>query len=60
MRLKYVDNVRELIEAHPDLVIDKQDNEKLYYEDMFEKAQPSHIEIGNGKGAFSTISSNGP
>jgi tRNA (guanine-N7-)-methyltransferase len=53
MRLKYVDNARELIEAHPDLVIDKQDNEKLYYEDMFEKKDsPIHLEIGIGKGQF--------
>ena len=52
MRLKYVDGARELIEAHPNLVIDKQDNEKLYYEDMFEKESPIHLEIGIGKGKF--------
>ena len=52
MRLRYVKNARELIEAHPDFVIDKQDPEKLYYEDMFEKQGPVHVEIGIGKGKF--------
>lgn len=52
MRLKYVEGARELIEAHPNLVIDKQDNEKLYYEDMFENSNPIQVEIGIGKGRF--------
>lgn len=52
MRLKFVEGARELIEAHPNLVIDKQDNEKLYYEDMFENNNPIHLEIGIGKGKF--------
>lgn len=52
MRLKYVEGARELIEAHPNLVIDKQDNEKLYYEDMFENNNPIQLEIGIGKGRF--------
>jgi tRNA (guanine-N7-)-methyltransferase len=52
MRLKYVEGARELIEAHPNLVIDKQDPEKLFYEDMFEKNSPVHVEIGIGKGRF--------
>lgn len=52
LRLKYVHGARELIEEHPHLVIDKQDNEKLYYEDMFENEQPIHIEVGIGKGRF--------
>ena len=52
LRLRYIHGARDLIESHPHLVIDKQDNEKLYYEDMFEKAQPIHIEIGIGKGRF--------
>jgi tRNA (guanine-N7-)-methyltransferase len=47
-----VEGARELIEKHPDLVIDKQDHEKLYYEDMFEKEQPIYLEIGIGKGQF--------
>lgn len=52
LRLRYIHGARELIESHPHLVIDKQDNEKLFYEDMFEKQQPVHIEIGIGKGHF--------
>lgn len=61
MRLKFVEGARELIEAHPNLVIDKQDNEKLYYEDMFEKENPIHLEIGIGKGQFiHTLAKNNP
>jgi tRNA (guanine-N7-)-methyltransferase len=52
MRLKYVEGARELIEAHPNLVIDKQDPDKLFYEDLFEKNGPVHVEIGIGKGRF--------
>jgi len=52
LRQRYIHNARNLIEEHPHLVIDKQDNEKLYYEDMFEKEQPIHIEVGIGKGIF--------
>jgi tRNA (guanine-N7-)-methyltransferase len=52
MRLRFVQGARELIEAHPNLVIDKQDNEKLYYEEMFENNNPIQVEIGIGKGRF--------
>jgi len=52
MRLRFVGNARELIESYPNLVIDKQDNEKLFYSDMFEKDSPIHVEIGIGKGRF--------
>jgi tRNA (guanine-N7-)-methyltransferase len=47
-----VEGAKELIEEHPDKIIDKQDHDKLYYEDMFEKQQPIHIEVGSGKGRF--------
>lgn len=52
MRLRFVKGARELIESYPNLVIDKQDPEKLFYEDMFDKQQPVHLEIGIGKGQF--------
>ena len=61
LRQRYIHGARGLIEAHPHFLIDKQDNEKLYYEDMFEKEQPVHIEIGIGKGRFiHTIAKNFP
>ena len=61
MRLRYVEGARDLIAAHPNLIIDKQDNEKLYYEDMFEKVGPIRLEIGIGKGGFiHTLAKNNP
>ncbi len=52
MRLRYVKNARELIETHSHLIIDNQENERINLNDLFEKKQPIHIEIGMGKGKF--------
>lgn len=64
MRLRYVKNARELIETHPEYIIDdleylqlveqKQlDKERhLDIKKMFKNEQPLHIEIGMGKGQF--------
>ena len=64
MRLRYVKNARELIETHPEYIIDdleyevlaKQDlldkDRYLELEKMFKNANPLHIEIGMGKGQF--------
>lgn len=64
MRLRYVKNARELIEAHPEYIIDDLEYlqlvelnqlEKQRYLDlneMFENKNLLHIEIGMGKGQF--------
>lgn len=64
MRLRYVKNARELIETHPEYIVDdleylqlveqnQLDKERyLDLEKMFNNKNPLHIEIGMGKGQF--------
>jgi len=52
MRLRNVKGAREMIEAHPELIIDDQNHKCLSIEKMFTQPQPLHIEIGMGKGQF--------
>lgn len=52
MRLKYVPEARELISSHPNLIIDKQDDEIIDLIKLFQNNNLIHIEIGMGKGQF--------
>jgi len=60
MRLRYVKNARELIETHPEFIIDDvvRDSEKevehksINVKEIFKNSNPVHIEIGMGKGQF--------
>lgn len=51
MRLRYVDNAHELIEAHPRL-LSKPEQYKDKWQSLFEKEQPLYVEFGAGKGSF--------
>ena len=52
MRLRFVEGARELIRAHPELIIDNTDNEMVDFRKLFDNNFPIHIEIGMGKGKF--------
>lgn len=52
MRLRYVKGARELIEQHPQYIIDNQDQNQLDPRELFGTPQPLHLEIGMGKGHF--------
>ena len=52
MRLRYVKGARELIEAHPEYIIDNQEQNRIDPNKLFVKPQPLHLEIGMGKGQF--------
>ncbi len=52
MRLRYVEGAKELILAHPKLIIDNQDNSFIDLEKIWNNNLPIHIEIGMGKGKF--------
>ncbi len=61
MRLRYVKNARELIEKHPEYIIDKQDKEPIHMNKLFPNNNPIHVEIGMGKGKFIyELASNNP
>lgn len=51
MRLRYVDNAHELIEAHPRL-LSKPEQYKEKWQMLFTKQQPLYVEFGAGKGSF--------
>lgn len=51
MRLRYVDNAHELIEAHERL-LNKPEQYKDQWQSLFKKEQPLYVEFGAGKGSF--------
>jgi len=52
MRLRNVKGARQMIEAHPQYIIDDQENTMLQLDKLFASTKPIHIEIGMGKGQF--------
>ncbi len=52
MRLRYVEGAKDLIKAHPDLIINNVDNKMVDFRKLFNNNFPIHIEIGMGKGKF--------
>lgn len=60
MRLRYVKNARELIETHPEYILDdvvrlseeEVEHKSVDLSKIFKIDQPLHIEIGMGKGQF--------
>ena len=52
MRMRYVEGAADLINAHPDLIINNQDNKAIDISKIFESDNPVHLEIGMGKGRF--------
>lgn len=52
MRLRYVPIAKELIDSHPELVLDHQTGRVFDFEEIFHNDAPIHIEIGMGKGKF--------
>jgi tRNA (guanine-N7-)-methyltransferase len=54
MRLRHKPGAQEKINNHPQYIIANPEMHKGKWEDVFEKKQPLHIEIGSGKGRFIT------
>jgi len=52
MRLRFVEGAKELIQAHPELIINNIDNKMVDFRKLFNNNFPIHIEIGMGKGKF--------
>ena len=52
MRMRYVEGAADLINAHPDLIINNQDNKLIDIRKIFDNSNPIHLEIGMGKGRF--------
>ena len=52
MRLRYVEGAKDLIKAHPDLIINNVDNKMIDFRELFNNDSPIHVEIGMGKGKF--------
>ncbi|MBU1020029.1 MAG: tRNA (guanosine(46)-N7)-methyltransferase TrmB [Firmicutes bacterium] len=52
MRLRYVPIAKELIESHPEFVLDHQPGKTFDFNEKFHNDAPIHIEIGMGKGKF--------
>ena len=52
MRLRHVKYAKELINAHPSMVVTKPKKHRGAWQNLFEKKQPIEIEIGCGKGKF--------
>jgi len=52
MRLRYVEGAKDLIKAHPDLIINNVDNKMIDFRELFNNDFPIHVEIGMGKGKF--------
>lgn len=51
MRLRYVDNAHEQIEAHPRLLV-KPEQYKGKWDGLFKNEAPLYVEFGAGKGSF--------
>lgn len=61
MRLRYVEGAKELILAHPELIINNTENNKIDLVGLFKNDFPIHVEIGMGKGKFIyTLAKNNP
>jgi tRNA (guanine-N7-)-methyltransferase len=54
MRLRYKPWAKEKLEQYPQYVISTPEELKGKWENVYEKKQPLHIEIGTGKGRFIT------
>ncbi|WML45693.1 tRNA (guanosine(46)-N7)-methyltransferase TrmB [Neobacillus sp. PS3-40] len=54
MRLRHKPWAQEKINQYPQYIIANPESFKGKYEEVFEKQQPLHIEIGSGKGRFIT------
>ena len=52
MRLRYVEGAKDLIKAHPNLIINNADNKMIDFRKLFNNNFPIHVEIGMGKGKF--------
>jgi len=52
MRLRYVEGAKELILAHPELILNNTENKRVDFRKLFSNDFPIHIEIGMGKGKF--------
>ena len=52
MRLRYVEGAKDLIKAHPNLIINNVDNKMIDFRKLFNNNFPIHVEIGMGKGKF--------
>ena len=52
MRYRYVKNAKELIMAHPNLIINNSDKSFIDFLKIFKNDFPVHLEIGMGKGKF--------
>lgn len=52
MRLRNVKGAKELIQSHPQQILDNQENTLINLESLFPTTQPIHLEIGMGKGQF--------
>lgn len=61
MRLRYVEGAKELILAHPELILNNTENKSIDFRRHFNNNFPIHIEIGMGKGKFIyTLAKNNP
>ena len=61
MRLRFVEGAKELILAHPELIINNTDNSRIDFRGIFKNDFPIHIEIAMGKGQFIyTLAKNNP
>ena len=52
MRLRYVEGAKDKILAHPQYILDNQDNKPVNLQEIFKNEFPVQIEIGMGKGYF--------
>ena len=52
MRKRYVEGALDLIQAHPDLIINNLENKIIDINKIFSNNNPIHVEIGMGKGIF--------
>ena len=61
MRMRYVEGAADLINAHPELIINNQENKVIEISKIFDNDNPVHLEIGMGKGRFIyTMAQNNP
>jgi len=61
MRKRYVEGAKDLINAHPDLIINIDKIEMINFRSKFNNDLPIHVEIGMGKGIFiHTLAKNNP
>ena len=61
MRMRYVEGAADLINAHPELIINNQENKVIEISKIFDNDNPVHLEIGMGKGKFIyTMAQNNP